>query len=160
MGTPIVKGQKMKIADILSAKDATTHWVGHDQDFSMALKKMHDANIGSIVVIHSETGALLGLISQPEILAGLASFGNKALGHCSTGIMRKPSPVCNPGDDVKAVMRRMTQERNRHVVVTLGDEILGVISIGDLVAAQLQEAHLEAGVLRDMARSHLLSASA
>lgn len=149
----------MKIADILSAKDATIHWIGHDQDFNNALSKMHQANIGSIVVIHSETGALLGIISQPEILAGLANFGSMALGHCTTDIMRKPSPVCEPAADVKVVMRQMTQNRSRHVVVTNGDEILGVVSIGDLVAAQLQEAHLEAGVLRDMARSHLLSAA-
>ncbi len=149
----------MKIADILSAKDATVQWMGHDQDFSKALCKMHQANIGSIVVIHSETGALLGLISQPEILAGLAKFGNTALVHCATDIMRKPSPVCEARTDVKVVMQQMTQNRSRHVVVTNGDEILGVVSIGDLVAAQLCEANLEAGVLRDMARSHLLSAA-
>lgn len=148
----------MKVSDILVAKGATTRWIGHDQPFAVALKKMHEARIGSIVVVHSETGALLGLISQPELLEALAVFGTSGWGHCVTGIMRKPVPRCKPDDNIKTVMHQMTGERSRHIVVTNGgDEILGVVSIGDLVAAQLEETKLEAAVLRDMAQSHMLA---
>ena len=83
------------------------------------------------------------------------------MGHCITGLMRKPAPVCRPGDDVKSVMRQMTRDRCRHTIVTDADDaIVGVVSIGDLVAAQLEESRLEADVLRDMARPHLMAASA
>lgn len=150
----------MKIAEILAAKGSATHSVGHDRDFRTAVQAMREAGIGSIIVVHSETGMLLGLISQPEILEGLTTLGASCLRHCVTGIMRRPAPSCRPDDDAGTVMRRMTSERNRHVVVTLADAILGVISIGDLVAAQLRQTALEADVLRDMARSRLLSAPA
>ncbi len=151
----------MKISQILAAKGATTRTVRHDQNFGTALTKMHEAQIGSIVVIHADTGALLGLVSQPEILAGLNTFGASSMTHCVTGMMRKPAPVCDMDDDIRSVMSQMTRDRYRHTVVTSSDgSILGVISIGDLVAAQLLETRLEAEVLRDMARSHLMAASA
>lgn len=150
----------MKISQILAAKGAITRTVRHDQNFGKALAKMHAAQIGSIVVIHAETGALLGLVSQPEILAGLSTFGASSMTHCVTGMMRKPAPVCDMEDDIRSVMSQMTSDRCRHAVVTGADRsILGVVSIGDLVAAQLQEARLEANVLRDMARSHLMAPS-
>jgi len=58
-------------------------------------------------------------------------------------------------------MHRMTRDRCRHVVVADPEGlILGVVSIGDLVAAQLQDSQLEADVLRDMARPRLMAASA
>lgn len=150
----------MKISQILTSKGTAARTVRHDQNFGTALAKMHESNIGSIIVVHAETGALLGLLSQPEILEGLNTFGSSSMVHCVTGMMRKPAPVCDPADDITSVMAQMTRERCRHIVVTGPDmAILGVVSIGDLVAAQLQEARLEAGVLRDMARSHLLSPS-
>ena len=151
----------MKISQILTAKGATTRTVRHDQNFGKAVAKMHEAQIGSIVVVHADTGALLGLVSQPEILAGLSTFGASSMTHCITGMMRKPAPVCDMEDDIRSVMTRMTIDRCRHAVVTASDHsILGVVSIGDLVAAQLQESRLEANVLRDMARSHLMAPSA
>ncbi|MDZ4307026.1 CBS domain-containing protein [Allopontixanthobacter sp.] len=150
----------MKISQILAAKGTSTRSIGHDQNFGKALAKMHEAQIGSIVVVHADSGALLGLVSQPEILAGLTTFGSSSMTHCVTGMMRKPAPVCDPDDDIRSVMSQMTRDRCRHTVVTGSDSsIQGVVSIGDLVAAQLQEARLEANVLRDMARSHLLPAS-
>ena len=52
----------------------------------------------------------------------------------------------------------MTRERCRHVIVkTMGGVVAGLVSLGDLVAALLEDAQMEAGVLRDMARSHLLA---
>ncbi|NCP49907.1 MAG: CBS domain-containing protein [Sphingomonadales bacterium] len=151
----------MKISQIVAAKKTPTQTVSHNQNFGTAINKMHEARIGSIVVVHADTGALLGLVSQPEILAGLATFGSSSVGHCITGMMRKPAPVCGLGDDVKTVMHQMTRDRCRHTVVTDPDDlILSVVSIGDLVAAQLQDSRLEADVLRDMARPRLMAASA
>jgi len=150
----------MKISSILAAKGATARTVAHNQNFGTAVSNMHEARIGSIVVVHADTGALLGLISQPEILAGLSTFGSSIMGHCITGLMRKPAPVCHPDDDVKSVMHQMTRDRCRHTIVTDADNaIAGIVSIGDLVAAQLEESRLEADVLRDMARPHLMASS-
>lgn len=147
----------MKIAAILAKKAIAVHTVTHDQTINAALSKMHAERIGSIIVVHAQTGALLGVISQSEILEGLSILGSSGLDQYVTGIMRRPAPTCDEDERVETVMRRITNDRCRHVVVTdHGQAIIGVVSLGDLVAAQLAEARLETGVLRDMARSHLL----
>ncbi len=151
----------MKIAHILAAKGTKARTIGHNQNFGSILPMMHDAQIGSMVVVHAETGALLGIISQPEILAALTKFGVSSLSHCVTDLMRKPISTCTMDDDIRSIMAQMTHERCRHIVVTSADSaILGVVSLGDLVAAQLQETRLEANVLRDIARSHIMATAA
>ncbi len=148
----------MKISEILSSKGSDVHVIGHTQSFNTALRMMYEAQIGSVIVVHSETGQLLGLISQPEILAGLASMGASALSQGVTGIMRKPVPICHLQDDASLAARYITAERSRHVVVVDDHgKLAGLISIGDIVAAQLVETRIEAEVLRDMARSCMLT---
>ena len=122
---------------------------------------MHRQGIGSVGVIHAEHGRLLGLIFQPELLAAFSRFGSESLEQRVSGLMRIPALTCSCEGDATQVMRAMTRERCRHAVVmnSLGKSA-GLVSIGDLVAALLEEARLEAGVLRDIARSHLLAATA
>jgi signal-transduction protein with cAMP-binding, CBS, and nucleotidyltransferase domain len=61
----------------------------------------------------------------------------------------RPAATCEAGDGVVQVMRRMTAERLRHLVVRDGDEIAGVISVGDIVKDRLEQLETETGVLRD-----------
>ncbi len=149
----------MKIADILASKSSAIATVAHDQSFGTALRLMHSARIGSVVVVHAQSGALMGLVSQPEIVEALTILGSACLTHCVTGVMQRPAATCGPQDEVRAVMRRMSAERNRHIIVLSDHMLLGIVSIGDLVAAQLQQATLETAVLRDMAQSRLLAAN-
>lgn len=148
----------MKIAAIIAKKGSDFYTVGHDCSLSIALEVMHYHNIGSVGVTHGDHGGLLGLISQPELLAALSSFGPEALKLRVTGFMRNQPLTCRLDDVPARVMQAMTRERCRHAVVVNGEEKpVGLVSIGDLVAAQLEETQLESGVLRDMARSHLLT---
>ena len=62
--------------------------------------------------------------------------------------------TCKPGDDLKSVMRLMAFKHVRHVPVVVGDELKGMISIGDIIGSQLDETQLEVDVLRDYARGH------
>lgn len=152
-----MKGQTMIIKELLSNKGSIVHMVGHDQPFGAALRLMHEAGIGSVVVVQTDTKQLLGLVSQPEILSGFSELGSSALNHCVTGIMRKPVPVCHVLDDASEVMQYMTAERTRQVLVLNEKNVVcGIVSIGDIVAAQLQESKIEADILRDMARSCML----
>ena len=61
--------------------------------------------------------------------------------------MLTPAPTCHADAPIQQVMRRMTRERLRHLVVVDGDEITGVISVGDLVKNRLAQLETEAGVL-------------
>jgi CBS domain-containing protein len=63
-------------------------------------------------------------------------------------IMR-PAPTCQPDESLPDVMRRMTSQRHRHLVVQEHGRLAGVISVGDIVKQRLEELELETGVLRD-----------
>jgi CBS domain-containing protein len=59
--------------------------------------------------------------------------------------------VCSPEDSITAVMKLMTQRRVRHLPVKQGDQLVGIISIGDVLKHRLEEVELEANVMRDYA---------
>ena len=148
----------MRVADILARKGRQVCAITHTQPLRDAIAMMHRAQIGAIVVVNADTGAAMGVISQNEILAGLADLGPSALPHCAAGWLRRPPPVIDDTATIDEAMRLMTQMRARHLLV-LDDDATpnGVVSMGDLVAARIGAAELEANVLRDIARSRLLA---
>lgn len=149
----------MHVSEIIAKKGSQIYSIGHKNDVSSAVRLMARNSVGSVLVHDEESGELIGLIAQPELLVALSDHGPSALNKGATAIMQNPVPKCMPDDDVASILTLMTIKRCRHMAVI--DEAgftHGLVSIGDLVAAQLAEARLEAGVLRDMARSHLLSA--
>ena len=148
----------MKIAAIVNRKGQAVECVNEDDPLEQAVDLMHRKTIGSVVVQESRSGDILGLVSQAEVVAASAARGGNALKLPVLLFMRKPALFCACQDDAASVLRLMTLERCRHIVVrSTAGAIAGVVSLGDLVAALLEEAQLEAGVLRDMARSRLLS---
>lgn len=149
----------MHVSEIVTRKGSQVHTVSHQNKVSAAVDLMAIQSIGSVFVCNDQNGELLGIISQGELLTALKDFGMSALDHCATGIMQKPAPTCRPDDDVASILHQMTSTRRRHMaVVDDHGKMIGAISLGDIVAAQLAEARLETGVLRDLARSRLMSA--
>ena len=147
----------MKIAEVVSRKGAMFETITQGMPLSWAIEVMHRKSIGSLGIVGNKAGEIVGMISQQELMAALVSHGAAALTKPAAAIMRKPPLFCSPGDGAMEVLRMMTRERCRHVIVlSVTGTVAGLISLGDLVAALLNQATLEAGVLRDMARSHLL----
>jgi CBS domain-containing protein len=65
--------------------------------------------------------------------------------------MTKVVVVCSPEDSITYAMKLMTQRRVRHLPVKQGDQLVGIISIGDVLKHRLDELELEANVMRDYA---------
>lgn len=120
---------------------------------------MHRQQIGSAVVMDSVTQEPLGIMSQPDLLAALVLLGERAIRQKATAIMRRHALFCDAGASLSEAQALMTRERVRHLLVRSehGAAILGILSLGDLVAAQLAELRLERRVLRDMARCPLVA---
>ena len=148
----------MKIAAIVIRKGRQFESVSETAPLAEAVQVMHRKKIGSVIVHNGSVSDVLGILSQQELTCAIATHGTHALQVPAAVFMRKPALFCSCEDNAAQVMRVMTRERSRHAIVrTAGAALAGLVSLGDLVAALLEEAQLEASVLRDMARSHLLA---
>lgn len=105
--------------------------------------------IGALVVLN-EARRVAGVLSERDIVRGLPEH-QATLGEMTVeSLMSRSVPTCSPQDALGAVMRIMTDWRSRHLPVVRGGELVGMISIGDVVRAQLEDAQLEVAVLRDV----------
>lgn len=138
----------MTVRELLKKKPTTVFTVEPTADAARAARLLMQHGIGGLPVVDLD-GNLEGFISERDIVAALDNHREYASEQTVQSIMRKPAPVCIGDDSIPDVMRRMTRERLRHLVVQGGERIVGVISVGDLVKHRLGELEVETGVLRD-----------
>jgi CBS domain-containing protein len=138
----------MKVADILRVKGSTVVTVGPDTSITMALHRLKTGGIGALIV-STDGGRIDGIVSERDIVRGLADRGARLLECTVHDVMTKHVATCAPGDPLQHVMGEMTRRRVRHLPVVEGERLIGIISIGDVVKARLEELELETNVLRE-----------
>jgi signal-transduction protein with cAMP-binding, CBS, and nucleotidyltransferase domain len=99
----------------------------------------------------SHDGSANGIISERDLAYGLAIHGDKLASMSVSELMTKKVVFCTPEGSITAVMKVMTKRRIRHLPVKDGENLIGIISIGDVLLHRLGEIQLEANVLRDVA---------
>jgi len=146
----------MQIREILAARKGRPISVRPDKPV-MALPAVFDEhNISSVLVIDARD-RLHGIVTDRIFLRALAQHGARFKELTAVDIMQSPAPSCSPNDSVTEAMRRMTDDRVRHLAVLDGGKLVGVgiVSIGDLVKARLGDFEMESRVLRDIALGQL-----
>ena len=138
----------MKVQDLLSAKGPEVATIEPDATIPAAVERLKQKRIGAMVVSQSGTD-LAGIISERDVVRGLASHGEKLMTMRVSDFMTKDVKTCAPGDKVTEVMAIMTNSRIRHLPVTVDGKLTGIISIGDVVKHRLEELEAETTVLRD-----------
>lgn len=147
----------MIIADILSEKGNCVEVMWPERTIAHVLARFDEHRISS-VVITNHAGRPIGIVSDRDILRAITRRGSDGLRIGVTEVMQSPAPTCLATDTVVAIMQRMTFERIRHVAVVDGDgNLIGIVSIGDLLKSRLRDADLESRVLRDMALGRIAS---
>jgi len=138
----------MSVAAILKVKGTHVETAPPDTTLYTIVWTLKAKRIGAIVV--SEDGSTVrGLVSERDIIRGLAELGAKLLSLSVSELMTFPVITCTPGESITAVMARMTHHRARHLPVVEGGKLCGIISIGDVVKHRLDELQLEANILRE-----------
>lgn len=138
----------MKVASILKVKGVHVETIRPETTVNTAVWELKTKRIGALVV--SEDGVTVqGLISERDIIAGLAEHGPKLPGLQVSRVMTTPAATCAPADSVTALMARMTRHRVRHFPVVDGGRLCGLVSIGDVVKYRLDELEMEANILRE-----------
>ena len=140
----------MKVSEVLKNKGAGVEVTVPDMSIGEVASLLMEKRIGSLVVC-DESGQVTGIVTERDIVKGLSSYGQKVLKQRASDLMSK-ALVCTPEVDVGQVMRVMTNDRVRHLVVMAGDELRGIVSIGDVVQSRLDQCQLEVNVLRDYVR--------
>lgn len=140
----------MKVSDILSAKGSRVMTVTPDETIANLARRLRFENIGAMIVSR-DGNTIEGLISERDIVIGLAQHGAALPEMRVSNLMSHAVITCSPEDTVADISRTMTRRRVRHLPVRSGNELVGIVSIGDVVKHRLDEMEMEANVLRDYA---------
>ena len=140
----------MKVAEILKQKGKEVVSVQPNELISTLSHRLRLARIGAMVVL-GEDGMLAGIVSERDIVHGVAEHGAHCLELTVAALMTKRVITCTPEDSVTRIAQMMTENRIRHLPVVQGGNLVGVVSVGDVVKNRLEEMSLEASVLRDIA---------
>lgn len=139
----------MQVKHILYGKGRDVIAVSGAATLTEAAKLLTDKKIGALVV-RDKTGALVGIISERDLVHAIARSGAASLNEQVAGHMTPAPETCGETDTVESVMEVMTRGRFRHVPV-LDDQMMlcGMVSIGDVVKTRIAETVNEAAALRD-----------
>jgi CBS domain-containing protein len=125
------------VSDLLDVKGTAIYSVGPDDPVLDAIKTMAQRHVGALLVMKS--GELVGIISERDYARKVILLGRSSNDTPVAQIMSSPVYTVTPKRSVEDCMRLMTQHRVRHLPVVENGRVVGVISIGDLVKAVIED---------------------
>jgi CBS domain-containing protein len=137
----------MTISAILKTKGADIVAARPDDTTDAVAKLLSAHNIGAVLV-RAADGHVLGILSERDIVRAVARHGDAALHMTASALMTRGVVTCTAEDSVAKAMEVMTQRRIRHLPVMDHGELVGMISIGDVVKRRIHDAVEEAESLR------------
>ncbi|MDE0305554.1 MAG: CBS domain-containing protein [Albidovulum sp.] len=144
----------MLVKQILQSKaDQSVATIRPDLSISEAISILSKKRIGALVV--SETGKdAAGVISERDIVREIGIRGTGLLNDSVKTIMSSNVICCAEEETADQVLTKMTNGRFRHMPVLCNGEMIGLISIGDVVKARLSELDMEKQALEGMIMGH------
>ena len=143
----------MSISDVLRGKGRQVVKVRTTDTIQAAVRKLAEHRIGAVVVEDAWMKPA-GIFSERDFVNAVAEYGAQALLFRVERLMSTPMVTCRPTDSVETALAAMTLAKIRHLPVEDAGQLVGIVSIGDLVKHRLDEKALEANVLLDIARFH------
>jgi CBS domain-containing protein len=126
------------VAQILKSKpELAVHTIGPAATVYEGVKLMADRNVGALVVV--EHGKVVGIVSERDYARKVALMARSSKDTLLRDIMSSPVMYVNPEQTSDECMALMTENRLRHLPVMEGGQLIGLVSIGDLVKATLSE---------------------
>jgi CBS domain-containing protein len=139
----------MQVKQILRAKGGDVISITSDATLSEAARLLARKRIGAVVVRDGQ-GDLAGILSERDVVRAVATDSVAALARPVGVYMTRAVATCTEIDTVDELMEMMTHGRFRHVpVLDAGEEMIGIISIGDVVKTRIEETVREAASLRE-----------
>jgi CBS domain-containing protein len=126
-----------RVSDILRSKSGDVLKIDASATVYDAIEQMVQRNVGSVLV--TDGAEVVGIMTERDYLRKIALQGRTSRDTHVGEIMTSPLVYVTPETTVEESMAIMTDRRIRHLPVVEGDDVVGVVSIGDLVKYQTQE---------------------
>ena len=142
----------MNVKTILAAKGGDIVCIEPTADLAAAVKLLTTHRIGA-VVIRGAGGRLGGILSERDIVSAISEHGAAALTLPVSQVMTRNVATCGEDDSIASIMERMTEGKFRHMPVLDKGELIGLVSIGDVVKQRVGEIEQESEAMRDYIRT-------
>jgi CBS domain-containing protein len=136
----------MTIAAILSGKSEKLLSVGCDTIVREAVRLLAENKIGSLPVLKDDK--VVGIMSERDVIYCVARDGDAVLEWTVEQVMTAPAITVTPDVQVLAALSQMSKRRIRHLPVVENGTLVGIVSIGDLVAYRIAKIESEAEAMR------------
>ncbi|MGR3759578.1 CBS domain-containing protein [Roseobacteraceae bacterium NS-SX3] len=128
--------------------------IASDASVSDAAKLLSEHKIGTVVVSDDGGETAAGILSERDIVRELARTGSGCLLKPVSDYMTRKLVTCTQQSKVSDVLQQMTDGRFRHMPVVEDGKMIGLVSLGDVVKAQLSEVAMEKDALEGMIMGH------
>ena len=133
----------MNVTHIMKLKGSSTvETISPDASVATAAATLAEKRFGALVVSVSG-GDIAGILSERDIVRALAREAGGCLTMPVSKLMTETVETCTPEEKANSVLDRMTSGRFRHMPVTEGGKMVGLLSIGDVVKARMHEIEQE-----------------
>jgi CBS domain-containing protein len=127
----------MRVSHLLAFKGKHVWSIGPEEPVLAAIQLMADKQIGALPVLRD--GELVGIVSERDYARKVILMGRSSAETPVWQIMSSPVTTISPDQAVHRCMEIMTEQRIRHLPVVERAELVGMVSIGDLVKAVIEE---------------------
>ena len=136
----------MTVAAILAEKGRDVLTIAAANSLGDAVAILAKHRVGALVVVEGGD-RIVGIVSERDIVRAIAG-GAAALDQPVSSVMTRNVMTCSDGETIDSVMSRMTRGRFRHLPVAERGRLTGIISIGDVVKARIEQVEREAEEMR------------
>jgi CBS domain-containing protein len=137
----------MFVSDILAQKGGLVFTVTPRTPVAQLAQQLSTRRIGSVLVMDA-SDAIAGIVSERDLVRAISEHGAGALELEARQVMTRNVVTCDPDDSIDHITELMTRGRFRHLPVMRHGELLGLVSIGDVVKARLEETRHETEALK------------
>ena len=142
----------MTVKAILFRKGSRVVTMEPAATLAAAIGTLAQHRIGALVVLGADR-RVIGILSERDIVRTFAEFGADALTKRLAQVMTREVVTCNETETAVSLMERMTTGKFRHIPVVERGQLVGIVSIGDIVKHRLGELEQESTALRDYIQS-------
>ncbi|WP_254065658.1 MULTISPECIES: CBS domain-containing protein [unclassified Acidisoma] len=135
------------VRHILDQKGWGSTVLGANQTIPQVAKFLTAKRIGAAPVV-DDNGVVLGMLSERDIMRFVGELGEDTKNQVAANLMTTLIASCTPESSILDAMLLMTNKRCRHLPVFEDQALVGMVSIGDLVKARLEEAEFEVASMR------------